>query len=129
VVRDMKPEVDDDPEDDGVVVATPLLDPLPDPDPEALALPDMADCVALPLALVVDVSHALADVVLLDDDEDDVVTVAEPLLDPLLDPEPEKDPRADNVADSEADEVADSEAEDVADSEAHTVSVVALQGT
>ena len=39
VVRDMKPEVDDDPEDDGVVVAMPLLDPLPDPDPEALPSP------------------------------------------------------------------------------------------
>ncbi len=74
-VRDMKPEVDDDPEDDGVVVATPLLDPLPDPDPEALALPDMADCVALLQALFERVGVAL------DDADEDIVEVGDPDVD------------------------------------------------
>ena len=72
VVRDMKPEDDDDPEDDGVAVAIPLFDPVPDPDPEALALPDITDCVALLLALFEEVDVAL------DDADGDIVEVGAP---------------------------------------------------
>ena len=82
-VREAELDNDDDPEEDGVLVAVLLLDPLPDADPEALALPVMADGVALPLALLVEVGDALEDA---DGDAVDVgapVAVDEGLLDEL----------------------------------------------